>query len=260
MAPQNNLLNHFLIVLVTLITFFVLIFVYTKVAGPIPFQITSTVTQKSEPFMVTGEGKVEAKPDSGVVSVGVIARAKTSEEAQNLLNTSINKVIGSIKQLGVPEESIKTENYNIYPEYGDVSGIRDAGNGNPNAITGYNASTNISINVNSSELANKVVDTAMANGANQTNGVNFEVKDKEAALNEARGKAVADAKAKAENAAKIAGFSLGKIINYSESEGGDYPRPMMAKAADSAGGSVPTQVQPGTNEIVVSVTLSYEIN
>lgn len=77
-------------------------------------------------------------------------------------------------------------------------------------------------------------------------------------MNEARTAAVADAKMKAENAAKAAGFRLGKITNYSESEGGGYPVPMMAKAEDARGGA-PTQTQPGQDEITMTVTISYEI-
>jgi uncharacterized protein YggE len=91
-------------------------------------------------------------------------------------------------------------------------------------------------------------------------GISFDVDDKTKAQNEARQLAVADAKSKAENAAKMAGFSLGRIINYSEDFGGaPRPFPMMAKADVSAGGGVPTEVQTGTNEITVTVTLSYQI-
>ena len=69
-----------------------------------------------------------------------------------------------------------------------------------------------------------------------------------------------DDKTKAENAAKVAGFKLGRIVNYGEDFGGvPRPIPMMARA-ESGGTTVPaTQVEPGTNEINVTVTLSYEV-
>jgi uncharacterized protein YggE len=67
-------------------------------------------------------------------------------------------------------------------------------------------------------------------------------------------------KKKATNAAKIAGFSLGRIINYSEDFGtAPRPIPMLAKTDVAGGGGVPTQVEPGSNEIAVTVTLSYQI-
>ena len=58
----------------------------------------------------------------------------------------------------------------------------------------------------------------------------------------------------------MAGFSLGKIVNYTESFGNVIrPVPMMAKADVAVGGGVPTQVDTGTNDITVDVTLSYQI-
>ena len=72
-------------------------------------------------------------------------------------------------------------------------------------------------------------------------------------------KLIADAKKKAEDASRIAGFKLGKVINYSEGQGGFYPPVMAMGRAEDAKVTNPTQIQPGTNEIMVTVTLSYEI-
>lgn len=245
---------------IVILFFFVALFIYTKLAGPIPFDVTQVTTSKSDAFTVTGEGKVDAEPDSATVRLGVVARAATSELARDVLNKNINAVIESIKALGVPEEDIKTENYNIYPEYGDVRPLpADVPVADKNSISGYTANTNITVTVDTAEMANKVVDTGTASGANQVGGVDFQVEDNDDALNEARELAVTDAKKKAEDAARIAGFKLGKVINYAEGGGGGYPVPMMMKAEGNARDSVATQVQPGTNEVVVTVSLSYEI-
>lgn len=250
-------LNQLITNLVSILVFFALLFGFTKLLGPIPFDINSVTTSKSDAFSVTGEGKVDAKPDSATVRLGVVARSATSEAAQNLLNTNINKVIAAVKQLGVSEDKIKTENYNIYPEYSQTIPIKAADD--KNNISGYSANTNITVTVPTAELANQVVDAGTSNGANQVGGVDFQVKDKTAALNQAREEAVADAKKKAEDAARIAGFKLGKIINYSEGGSGGYPIMMRGEAAMDKAGGAPTEVQPGTNEISITVTLSYEI-
>lgn len=258
----NNFLSNFLTALSTLLAFFILMFVYTKLAGPIPFDVNSVSTSKSDAFSVTGEGKVDAVPDSATVRLGVVAQAATAEAAREALNNNINKVIDAAKSLGVNEDKIKTENFNIYPEYSNNARPLPADGvaSNQNRISGYTANTNISITVDTAELANQLVDAGTAAGANQVGGIDFQVKDKDEALNKAREMAVADAKKKAEDAARIAGFKLGKVINYAEGTGGGYPVPMMAKldsAASAQGGE--TNVQPGTNEIMVTVTLSYEI-
>lgn len=246
--------------IIVILFFFAVLFTYTKLAGPIPFSVNSVTTSKTEPFVVTGEGKVEATPDSATVRLGVVARGATAEAARSTLNTNINSVIEQIQALGVAEDKIKTENFNIYPEYGDMRPLpADVPSSDQNRITGYNANTNISVTVDNAELANKIVDAGTAAGANQVGGVDFQVKDKGEAMNKAREMAVLDAKKKAEDAAKIAGFRLGNIINYSEGQGG-YPVPMMARAEDAkAMGGSATNIQPGTNEITMTVTLSYEI-
>ncbi len=256
MINQSQLITN----LVTVLVFFLILFGFTKLLGPIPFSTNNI--QSYEGFTVSGEGKVNATPDSATVTVGVTAKAPTQQEAQNLLNGNINKVIASIKALGVADKDIKTDNYNIYPEYGDVRimPIAPAPPTDENGITGYNANTNITISLGDPALADKVIDASTASGANQVGGVNYQVKDKENAMNEARVMAVADAKKKAEAAAKSAGFRLGKITNYSESEGGGYPVPYMAKAEDARGGDIPTQTQPGEDELVMTVTISYEID
>lgn len=246
--------------IVVILFFFITLFAYTKLAGPIPFNISSVTTSKSDAFSVTGEGRVDAKPDSATVRLGVVARASTEEAAKNALNSNINQVIEAIKGLGVAEDKIKTENFNIYPEYGDLRPLpADSPVSDQNRISGYTGNTNLTVTVETAELANKVVDAGVAAGANQVGGVDFEVKDKTASLNKAREMAVADAKKKAEDAARIAGFRLGNIINYSEGQGGGYPPVMAMGRAEDAKIANPTQIQPGTNEIMVTVTLSYEI-
>lgn len=254
--------------IIIILFFFVTLFIYTKIAGPIPFNINSVTTSKSDAFSVTGEGRVEAAADSATVRLGVVARAATAEAAREALNSNINRVIEQIEALGVPKSNIKTENFNIYPEYGDTRPLpANTPVSDQNRITGYNANTNISVMIDSEKLANqvqpaslanKIVDAGTAAGANQVGGVDFQVKNKDEALNKAREMAVADAKKKAEDASRIAGFKLGNIINYSEGQGGGYPPVMAMKAEDARGGSA-TNIQPGTNEITVTVTLSYEI-
>lgn len=107
---------------------------------------------------------------------------------------------------------------------------------------------------------NQVIDIATENGANQISGVSFDVDDKTGFESEARKKAVEEARKKAGEAAKIAGFKLGRIINYSENFGNNIrPIPLMEGVAADKGTSTPTQIEPGSTDITVSVTLSYEV-
>lgn len=230
---------------------FTLLLIYTKLFGPIPFSVNSVTTQKTTTFDVTGEGKVTVTPDIASVTVGIRSQGSTVKIVQDQINNVINKVSNAIKDLGIDAKDIQTTNYSIYPDY-DYSGSSQR-------IKGYSASANLFVKVRDIDKVNAVIDATTANGANEVSGISFEVDDKEKAENEVRSKAVADAKQKAENASKIAGFRLGKIINYSENFG-DFPRPIPLRAQGAAEiESVPTQIEHGSTQVSVTVTLSYEI-
>jgi uncharacterized protein YggE len=238
-----------------ILAFFVLLFVYTKLVGPIPFSLNSVVTNKMDMFSVTGEGKASVVPDIAVVSVGVSAQGATAKAVQQELNTKMNAVTAAVKAAGIKEADIKTADYSINPTYDYQSATQK--------ITGYQAQSNLTIKVRDMDRANSVLDAATAAGANQVRGVSFTVDDPTRAEDQARTEAVAQAKKKAEDAAKTAGFKLGRIVNYQEGVGGS-PIPMAmydSRAALSVEPEMaPTQVSPGSTEVMMTVTLTYQLD
>ncbi len=238
--------------LVPIAVFLAGLFVVLKTAGPFPFSVTSTVTQKNDVFSVNGEGKVSVAPDIAYTSLGVEAQGPTVKQVQNSLNISINSVIDALSKIGIKKEDIKTTQYSISPMYDYTNGRQK--------LTGFQAHSSVRITIKNLDLVNSVIDTATANGATNVGSITFDVEDKEKALNDARDLAVKDAKKKATDAARIAGFSLGRVINYYESEG-SQPRPIMYAAEKMAGSAdaVTTNIEQGTSDITLSVTLSYEL-
>ena len=118
----------------------------------------------------------------------------------------------------------------------------------------------MTIKVRDFSKINSVIDTATADGANQIGGLSFTVDNPEKFQAEARKEAIAKAKLKAEDIARESGINLGRIINVSEGYN-MAPLPMYAQAEKTVGmggGGTPTQVEPGSSEISVTVTLSYE--
>ncbi|MBU1000397.1 SIMPL domain-containing protein, partial [Patescibacteria group bacterium] len=200
-----------LLPVIATVSFLTLFAIYSKAIGPIPLSVNLVTTTKSHTFDVAGVGKVTVMPDVATINVGIRAQAQTVKAAQDQLNTNINQVTQAIKQLGLDQKDIKTTDYNIYPDYDYSAGSQK--------IKGYSANTNISVKTKDLDKINQVIDAATASGANQVSGISFDVDDKEKAENQAREKAVSDAKSKAVAAAEIAGFKLGRIINYSEDLG-----------------------------------------
>src|SRR5687768_6592189 len=138
-----------------ILTFFLLLFLYTKFLGPIPFTVNSVTTQKSTTFDVMGEGKVVVKPDVATVTVGIQANGATVNTVQEQINSVINKVSSAVKNLGVDEKDIQTTNYNINPDYDFTGGTQ--------RIKGYTASTNLLVKVRQTDKANQVIDVATQN-------------------------------------------------------------------------------------------------
>lgn len=236
--------------LTKIILIFVLAYLFLRFAPAIP--ISSVVSQKQDLFTVDGTGKVTVVPDTAIVEVGVNTNRPSVKAAQTEANNIINKITANLKKLGIPDLDIKTSHYSIYPNY-DYQG-------DTNRISGYQVSTGLTVTVKNLEKINGVIDSTTSDGANVVGGIQFtldETRQKQL-MQQARDDAVKEAKTKAENLARSAGITLGRIVNIQESTP-SYPRPIYqsaGKLADGGGGD--TQIQPGSTDITSSVTLSYE--
>ena len=200
-----------------------------------------------------GEGKVLAKPDVAVVDFSIVTEAATSKAAQDANSEKSQKVVDFLKKQKVEDKDIKTVGYNIYPKYSYPR------NGVPK-ITGYRVEQTIEVKVRDLDNVSSVLDGIVTAGANQVNNLNFEIDEPEKLKAEARAKAIADAKKKADELKGQIGIKLGKIVNFSEGISG-YPEPVYYERAMSSGGvggggpSVPS----GENEITVNITITYQI-
>ena len=165
------------------------------------FCATTFAEEISPPIIsVSGEGTVEVRPDRATISVGVVTREKNSAAVQSANARAAQSVINAIAALGIERRNITTGGYNFSPTYRQVNGR--------NEIDGYEATNSVTVIVDDLSLVGKIIDAALANGANQINSLNFGLRDKTAAQDEALKLAVLDAKRKAD----VAAAALGKII------------------------------------------------
>ena len=235
-------------------TSFVLLFTLFKFGPKIPLSIISQ--QKGESFMVEGTGRVSVTPDIARVNIGVEESGASLKQVQDSVNKKSQNIVSELKKLGIAEKDIKTTSYNVYPDYNYRS--------DPATITGYRVATRYQVTIRDFESVNDVLVLTAGTGANVAGNISFDISDeiKNEKLQEAREEAVNEAKDKAQGLAKAAGISLGKIINVSESQNGipyrDYLSPV------GGGGLAEEQItqpdiQPGETELLLTVTLSYEI-
>ncbi len=201
---------------------------------------------------VEGEGSAYIVPDTAVISLGVNTSGETSAAVVEENTTNMNAVLEAIEALGVAKEDIKTTGYYLSPSYE----YDDDGN---YVETGYTLDQTVEVRLTDFEKIGDLLAASSAAGANYVGGVDFTVDNPDSAKAEAREEAIARAKEKAEQIAEQSGLKLGDLVSYYEysySDGGkggyyDYAEGM-------ADYSVPS-IEPGEEEITLTVTLSYQI-
>lgn len=245
---NKNFLGNFIAVV-----FILLVALYLIKFFNISYPLTLVTTTKSAELAVVGEGKVEVTPDTAYVDAGItVDRASSVEEAQKTINKTNNKIIDSLREVGIEKADIKTSNYSIYPSYKYEN--------NENRVDGYNGNTTIEIKVRDPQLASKVIETVTIAGANQIQGSRFVVGKPELYREQARNAAIKNAKDQAEKIAKDLGIKLGKITNIVESSANQpvLYKTMMAEGIGAGGGGGPAQIEPGSQTITSVVTLYFE--
>lgn len=223
-------------------------------AGACTGETEVTVEQPRETgISVTGTGSVTVVPDIGVISIGVEATGPTVGEARTAAADAMTAITQSAIGNGVEERDIRTEYFNIWPQYSYPEG------GAPQ-VTGYTVNTSAAIKVRNVDSLSQVLDGAIAAGGDlvRVNNFSFSVDEPEQYLAEAREEAMADAKARAEQLAQLSGASLGAVRAVNEYTGGGVPMPYEAAAGQGGGGVTPTS--PGEQQVTLNVTVTYDIN
>ncbi|WP_291867919.1 SIMPL domain-containing protein [Bradyrhizobium sp.] len=208
-----------------------------------------TLAQTPPPAIaVTGEATVSVPPDLALIDGGVTSEAKTAREASDANNAAMGKVLLALKGAGIEEKDVQTSRLSLQPQYApNRSG--------PSPVVGYRASNRVTIRVRDVGKVAGVIDTLVGAGANEIGGINFMVSQSSKLLDEAREKAVADARRKADIYARAAGVTLGAPLSISE-EGHAPPTPYRKM---SAGLVAAAPVAQGEETLSVTVSVSWAI-
>ena len=200
---------------------------------------------------MSGSGEMRAAPDTATLSAGVSSSAPTAAAALAANNARMQKVLAALKAQGIAERDMQTGNFSVSPQYANPAPNEP----NQQRLTGYQVSNQLQIRLTDVAALGPTLDRLVAAGANQINSINFAIRDSDRLLSEARTRAVADARAKAETYAKAAGVTLGPILSISE-EGGNAPRPMMAMAMRA---EKFTPIMAGEESISANVSIIWVI-
>jgi len=199
---------------------------------------------------VAGTATVKTSPDIATAQIGVQTFSKEIEPAIDENNKKSEAVQEALRQQGVAEKDMQTVSFNVYPQ-------RNYINNKPEEIIGYQVDNTISVVLRDLKTVGRALQAAITAGANNISGVSFTLADPEPFRNEARVKAIEDARQRASSMAEAAGIELGKVISITELS---QPGPIIVRAAyDKAAFENEVPIQPGELELTMSVEMVFEI-
>ncbi len=193
---------------------------------------------------VTATGSVTAEPDMAYVSIGVLIDADTAKDGLARNSIVMAKLIDGFKALGIAPGDIQTTAVNVQPRY--VQGK----DGQPPTSSGYRVANQVRLTVREIKRLGEILDAAVTLGANQVNGVTFDVSNAETLKDEARKQAMVNAKRRAELYATAAGAQLGDVLSVSDAmNAGQIVTGFVAASA------VP--IEAGRRTLTVGVCVTY---
>jgi len=253
-----------------LLIFGAIYFTYGKANGLATAQGNAAPTLYAQPadagssprfIKVTGNGTVNIKPDIAQTSIGVEFTAATVKEASAKTAAAMDAIMSALQAEGVAAKDLQTNGYNVWMErpYGGFSEpMPDTAQPSSDGAI-YHVGNNLQVTVRDLDTLDAVLDAAIEAEANNIYGINFYSSDNTAAESQARAEAMDDARANAEELAKLAGVELGDLISITEySGGGFYPSPGI-QFAEAAGGGGLGPVSPGELEFSLQLDVVYAI-
>ncbi len=211
---------------------------------------------------VTGQGKVAYQPDTAEVTIGVqVDRVYSAELAIKQLNEKMEKIITAVKTVDISAENITTQNFSLNPQYDYRDGVQ--------IPAGYSANQQVVVKLKDISTGNdkltKVIAEATKAGANQILGINFSISNVEELKQQARLKAIVDAKSKAGSLAEAAGVRLGKVVGWWENiiqvpgVPGSYSYYGYGGSEKGGLGDASPTLPTGSQEIIIEVSVSYKV-
>jgi uncharacterized protein YggE len=254
-----------------LIAFLLLSTAATAAVAQTPSVPVSPLGPNSALLSVTAEGQSRRTPDLAIFSAGVVTQADTAGEAIAANSRRMNEVVAALKRAGIADRDVQTSSISLQPRYSNPeleAQLRARETRQPYIpppqpaapkIIGYEARNTLQVRVRRIGEMGKIIDTLIAQGANEVNGPSFGLDEPAAALDEARTEAMANARQRAQLYARAAGLRVVRILSITEG-GGYYPmQEMKFDARVASAPPPPTPVAPGELTLGVNVSVQFEL-
>lgn len=222
--------------------------------GLVAWCATSVGADELRTIRVRGEGKATSPPDMATVHTGVVTVAPKAGDALAANNEAMQRIMEVLKENKVAAKDIQTSSFSVQPEY-----ERDSRGRTQRKVVGYRVTNQVRVRIRNLADLGKVLDALVQAGSNQVSGISFGIDDATGVVDQARGRAVRDARRRAELYAQAAGVRVGKVLTISE-QPVQMPRPQyMANTFMAEARSAAVPVAAGEQELQASIDIVFAL-
>jgi uncharacterized protein YggE len=201
---------------------------------------------------VTGSGSAEAAPDLLTLSIGVECRQEDVGAAYGEAGRVSAAITAALREYGVANPDITTSGLNVRAEVNWQEGRGQV-------VSGYLASSMLSVRLRELGKSSDVIAAAVAAGGNavRLNGLELGFADPAGVTAAAREAAWQDALTTAGHFASLAGASLGKVVTLTQQTG--YPAPIPVAKMQRAAAVESLTVEAGESSVSATVNVVWEL-
>jgi len=229
--------------------------------GPVMAQGTAPQTGQPQGIWVSGTGEITVVPDIATIRLGIVAQEATVAEAQSRASEAMNGVMQVLADRGVDQKDIRTGFFRISQR------TRFDEQRQMEVVIGYQVTNIVTVTIRDIDEAGNIIDAVVRAGGDliRINGISFSVDDPSEYYQQAREEAIADAREKAEQLARLAGVTLGRPTYIAEG----IQQPIIfdsfrgietAVPAPLPAGALPPPISPGETQITLSVQVAYSVS
>ncbi|MDA0327618.1 MAG: SIMPL domain-containing protein [Gemmatimonadetes bacterium] len=202
---------------------------------------------------VSGSGSVQVTPDRARVAFAMETRADAADAAAGRNADAMDAVLRAIREANFDGLTLSTFGYTLQPEYSATNNQRSR------EIAAYTVLNNVAAITEDVDAVGRIVDVAIAAGANRVSSISFFASDTDAARSDALAQAVRNARAEAEVIAEALGYRLGAPLEINGGaqrpmpRGGEYGDAVMLRAAA-------TPIEVGDQTVQASVSIRFALS
>ena len=213
---------------------------------------TGVAEEMERSISVAGQGNVTSVPDMATVQTGVVTQATSAGDALAANNTAMAKIMEVLKGHNIADKDVQTSQFHVQPEY-----RQDRQGRQQPEIVGYRVTNQVQVRVRKLPDLGKVLDALVEAGSNQVSGISFGIDDTTGLLNQARNRAIADARSRAELYAHAAGVRVGKVLAISEQPPRTPEPRFFARGLMEQASAVP--IATGEQELQASIFMVFAL-